>query len=164
MNTLIPVAFLATLALAACSSTSTQDAESKAATKPPPELFRVGSVAFHTDTAIVGLPVSNMAASKAWYARVLGSTVVYEVPEQQWCEITTPAKGTLLGLHEQQGATIGSANALGMSVVDMAVARAHLVAQGVKLENDVIEIPGIVKLLYFLDPDGNRMWFYAPAG
>lgn len=164
MNTLFSAAFLTTLVLTACSSTPKADAEPMAAANAAPSLTRVGAVEFHSDTAIVGFPVRDMAASKAWYARVLGSAIVYEVPEQHWCEMTTPTKGTLLGLHEQEGATAGPANALGMGVVDMAAARAHLVALGVRLEGDVVEIPGIVKLLYFLDPDGNRMWFYAPAG
>ncbi len=162
MQTQIAVSFLALMSLAACASTS-----SSASTADEPsaqKLARVGQVEFHTDTAIVAFPVRDLAASKAWYERVLGAKVVYEVPEQRWCEISTPAQGTLIGLHEQAGATAGPANALGMGVVDMAAARAHLVANGVKLEQDVFEIPGIVKLLYFLDPDGNRMWFYASAG
>jgi len=164
MKTLISAAFLAVLVLAACSSTSKGEANTKPAAEPAPTLTRVGSVDFYADTSIVAFPVSDLATSKAWYARVLGSKVVYDLPEQRWCEVTTPAKGTLLGLHEQSGASVGPANALGMGVTDMAAARAHLVALGVRLENDVIEIPGVVKLLYFLDPDGNRMWFYAPAG
>lgn len=164
MQTHIAVSFLALTSLAACASTSASSAASSAGESPAPKLMRVGKVDFHTDTAIVAFPVSDLAASKAWYERVLGAKVVYEVPEQRWCEISTPAAGTLIGLHEQAGAAAGPANALGMGVVDMAAARAHLVANGVKLEQDVFEIPGIVKLLYFLDPDGNRMWFYAPAG
>jgi len=172
MNTALLMALLAVLSLASCSSTSSARATT-----------RHGGVEFHTDTAIVAFTVRDLAVSKAWYARVLGASVVYEVPEQRWCEVTTPALGTLLGLHEKDGAgprtpTVidllvpanrpgaapGTATALGMSVVDMAAARAHLVANGVQLENDVFEIPGIVKLLYFFDPDGNRMWFYAAAG
>lgn len=162
MRTPILATLVITLGLTGCSSTS------DSAAKPPAEearaVRRVGNVDFHTDTAIVAFAVRNMAASKAWYQRVLGSSIVYEVPEQHWCEMTTPAERTLLGLHEQDAATAGSANALGFSVLDMAAARAHLVAQKVQLEGDVIEIPGIVKLLYFTDPDGNRMWFYAPPG
>ncbi len=160
MQTQIAASLLALVSLAACASSS----GSSAGDNPAPKLTRVGKVDFYADTAIVAFPVRDLAASKAWYERVLGAKVVYEVSEQRWCEVSMPARGTLLGLHEQTGATAGAANALGMGVVDMAAARAHLVAHGVKLENDVIEIPGIVKLLYFLDPDGNRMWFYAAAG
>lgn len=152
---------LALLLLAACSSTP--DSTAKSPAEEPRPVRRIGKVDFHTDAAIVAFPVRNMAISKAWYQRVLGSSIVYEVPEQHWCEVTTPAESTLLGLHEQDGVSAGTQNALGFSVLDMAAAHAHLVAQGAKLETDVIEIPGIVKLLYFSDPDGNRMWFYAPA-
>lgn len=163
MNTLHSAAFLALLALTACFATSKGDADAKKAPEPARTTTRLGKVEFHTNQSIVSIPVSDLAASKAWYARVLGSSVVYELPEQGWCEISTPVTGTLIGLHQQQGASAGPANALGVGVVDMAAARAHLMALNVRFENDVIEIPGVVKLLYFLDPDGNRMWFYAPA-
>lgn len=155
-----PILATIVLALAGCSTTHESTAKPEA--ERPRPVRKVGKVEFHTDGSIVAFPVRDMAASKAWYQRVLGSTIVYEVPEQHWCEVTTPAEGTLLGLHEQDGVTPGTQNALGFSVLDMAAAHAHLVAQGAKLETDVIEIPGIVKLLYFTDPDGNRMWFYAP--
>lgn len=154
MHAPILVSSLALLLLTACASTD--------APEPEPKTHRVGDVVFHVDTAIVAIPVRDLEASKAWYRRVLGSEVVYEVPEQRWCEVSTPASGTLLGLHEQSG-TAGPANALGVGVADMAKARAHLVSHGVELEHDVVVIPGIVKLLYFRDPDGNRMWFYAPV-
>jgi hypothetical protein len=45
-------------------------------------------------------------------------------------------------------------------VKDMAKAKAWLVEQKVQLEGDVIEIPKVVKLLYFKDLDGNRLMFF----
>jgi hypothetical protein len=32
----------------------------------------------------------------------------------------------------------------------------------VKLDGDVVTIPNTVKLLYFADPDGNRLMFFEP--
>jgi hypothetical protein len=41
----------------------------------------------------------------------------------------------------------------------MQAAHDWLVKHGVSLEGDVVTIPGVVKLLYFRDPDGNRIMF-----
>ena len=41
-------------------------------------------------------------------------------------------------------------------VVDIDVARAELEGKGVRFDGDTIELPGMVKLASFFDPDGNR--------
>jgi len=141
--------------LAACAS-----APEKAELAPAPAP-RATPIAFD-GTVMPAFHVRSLAAAKTWYAEVLGFAPFYELAEMGWCELSTPSKDALLGLSENP-ATAASGDAfLGLGVKDMAAAKKHLVAQGVALEGDVIEIPNVVKLLYFADPDGNKLMFYQP--
>jgi catechol 2,3-dioxygenase-like lactoylglutathione lyase family enzyme len=164
-------ALLLTLPLAACAATSTSvPAEHtnavQAAEQPSvphaPAPARVAGVEFETEASIVSVHVRDMDAAKAWYQRVLGSQVYYELAEQGWCEVTTPARGLLLGLNLNPAATPSESSALGFGVKDMVAAKDWLMKNQVTLEGDVITIPGVVHLLYFADPDGNKLWFYQP--
>jgi len=163
-------ALLLTLPLAACAATSTpisasrtsdvQDA-SQPAPPPAPTPARIPGVEFHSESSIVQFHVRDLDAAKAWYQRVLGSEVYYELAEQGWCEVTTPARGVLLGLSHNPGAVASETTSLGFGVTDMAAAKAWLVRNNVTLDGDVITIPGVVSLLYFSDPEGNKIWFHA---
>lgn len=141
----------ATLALAAVPFAF----DDKPAAKPAAQVAFSGAImpAFH---------VKDLAAAKTWYADVLGFHVVYDLAEQGWCELATPAKDAKLGLSEN-AETKGSGDAfVSFGVKDMTAAKAALVAKHVKLDGDVVTIPNTVKLLYFADPDGNRLMFFEP--
>jgi predicted enzyme related to lactoylglutathione lyase len=45
-------------------------------------------------------------------------------------------------------------------VVDIDEAKAALDAAGVRQDGEIQEIPGLVRLLTFYDPDGNALMFY----
>ena len=127
----------------------------KPAPKPVAPIAYSGAImpAFH---------VKDLAAAKTWYLDVLGFAVVYDLPEQGWCELATPSKDAKLGLSESAEAK-GSGDAfVSFGVKDMTAAKAALVAKQVKLDGDVVTIPNTVKLLYFADPDGNRLMFFEP--
>ena len=54
---------------------------------------------------------------------------------------------------------------LTFGVKDIEAAKAELVAKGVRLDGDINDIPGLVRLLTFYDPDDNALMFYQmPAG
>ena len=167
---LVPTAILL---LSACASTTPKAAVAEPQDEraqgleeehAPPPVARVDGFDYLPGMALASFQVKDMAAAKAWYARVLGSSKVFEVAEQNWCEITTPHAGFYLGMHQTDAPQASAGAAIGFGVADMDKAKAWLVKHGVQLDGDVIEIPGIVKLLYFRDPDGNRFWFYAAAG
>ena len=141
------------LLLSACSTTV-----ENAAVAPAP---RRAPIAFD-GTVLPAFHVKSLSAAKAWYAEVLGCEVAYELAEMGWCEVTTPTTGALLGLSENPETKASGDAFLGFGVADMAEARKHLVAKKVTLDGDVIEIPNVVKLLYFQDPDGNKLMFYQP--
>lgn len=104
--------------------------------------------------------VKDLAAAKRWYREVLGFEVVYDLAEQGWCELATPTKDAKLGLAAD--ATAGGSNQAycAFGVRDMDAAKSGLARHGVTFEGDVVELPGIVKLLYFRDPDQNRLMFF----
>jgi catechol 2,3-dioxygenase-like lactoylglutathione lyase family enzyme len=110
--------------------------------------------------------VKDLDAARRWYRDVLGFEVVYDLPEQGWCELATPSKDAKLGLAADDTAAGSNQAYCAFGVKDMAAAKAQLVQHGVALEGDVVELPGIVKLLYFRDPEQNRLMFFqslAPA-
>jgi len=110
--------------------------------------------------------VKDLDAAKRWYKDVLGFEVVYDLAEQGWCELATPSKDAKLGLAADDTAAGSNQAYCAFGVKDMVAAKKNLAQHGVKLEGDVVELSGIVKLLYFRDPEGNRLMFFqslAPA-
>ena len=120
----------------------------------------------YTGEIMPAFHVKDLAKAKRWYAEVLGFEVVFDLAEQGWCELATPAKDAKLGLASDDTAAGSNQAYCAFGVADMAAAKAALVKHGVELEGDVVELPGLVKLLYFRDPEHNRLMFFqslAPA-
>jgi catechol 2,3-dioxygenase-like lactoylglutathione lyase family enzyme len=88
------------------------------------------------------IAVKNLDAAIDWYQKVLGFTFLYRVDEIGWCDETVPQGG-------------GATNVFG--VKDIAAAKAHLDAHGVRQDGDIQVMEGMVKLITFFDPDGNAM-------
>ena len=69
-----------------------------------------------------------------------------------------PPRGFTIGLN--QGAEAGDAGATPVfGVKDIDAARSELEAKGVTFEGETVELPGMVKLATFVDPDGNHYMF-----
>lgn len=114
---------------------------------------------------IVALEVRDLQASRAWYEKVLGAKLFYELEGGGWCELTTPVEKALVGLKQVDPGKApihNGGSVLSFGVKDMAKAKAWLEGNKVKLKGEVIEIPQTVKLLYFEDHDGNTLLFYQP--
>ena len=104
--------------------------------------------------------VTNLPRSIAWYRDVLDFELLYEADDIAWCEIKTGVERVNVGLSERQE-TGGSGGAtLTFGVTDLEAAKATLVERGVRLDGDILEIPGLVRLLTFFDPDNNALMFY----
>ena len=108
-------------------------------------------------TITLSTPVGDLDASLEWFADKLGFREIFKVAEAGWAEVSTPAEGVTIGLN--QGAESGSGTTPVFGVKDIDAARAELEAKGVPFEGDTIELPGMVKLATFLDPDGNHYMF-----
>lgn len=114
------------------------------------------------NSALVSIEVSDIAKAKAWYHDNLGCEVFFELADMGWCEVTTPAAKTVIGLSlaeptRKMNTNGGSAICFGVSNIEES--RAFLLERKVKVE-EIQEIPGTVKLLTFHDPDGNTLMLY----
>ena len=106
-------------------------------------------------TITLSSSVRDLDASIAWFKDTLGFEEMFKVAEAGWAEVSTPAAGVSIGLGQggEAGGAGGTTPVFG--VTDIAAARAALEGKGVRFEGETVELPGMVKLATFLDPDGN---------
>lgn len=103
--------------------------------------------------------VSDLDAAIRWYQERLGFTLLYRVDELAWCELQGPSGAISVGLGQRERVSQGGGCVPVWGVRDIAAARAGLEAAGVRFDGPTQEIPGMVKLATFYDPDGNAMMF-----
>lgn len=113
------------------------------------------------------ISTANVERSQTFFKDVLGLDMTTYSKEWGWSEYA-PADGKFnLGVCgcetikdvPQNGFSCTKAGdnaVLTMNVDDIVAAQAELVAKNVTVLGDIIEVPGHVKMLMFLDPDGNR--------
>lgn len=110
--------------------------------------------------------VTDMDRSIAWYRDVLGFTLLYRLEEIAWCELSTGVERVNLGLGEREKAGGEGGATLTFGVADIEAAKAALDSHGVRQDGPIRDIPDMVRLLTFFDPDDNALMFYqdlAPA-
>lgn len=114
-------------------------------------------IEFDPANCVVSVNVSDFERSKSWYRDVLGFELHYELADYAWCELTTPF-GFTIGLGQVERVTPGNVvTTFGVRDIDAAIA--ELRAHDVKVE-DWHEVPGMVRLSTFYDPDGTA-WMLA---
>jgi predicted enzyme related to lactoylglutathione lyase len=106
------------------------------------------------------LAVTDLTRAIDWYRSVLGFELLYRQDEIAWCELKTGVERVNVGLSERQEAGGGGGATLTFGVADIEEAKAALDAAGVRQDGPIQEIPGLVRLLTFYDPDGNALMFY----
>jgi predicted enzyme related to lactoylglutathione lyase len=102
--------------------------------------------------------VSDFAAAAKWYEDVLGFQKLYDVPEMGWGEWLTNVPGMTIGISEVEAGSVSTGQGgatLTFGVEDIETARGWLESRNVKFDGETQEIPGLVKLATFFDPDGN---------
>jgi catechol 2,3-dioxygenase-like lactoylglutathione lyase family enzyme len=104
--------------------------------------------------------VSSLDRSIPWYRDVLGFRELYRMDEIAWCEFESPVARVTVGLAESESVVKGGGATLTFGVTDIEAARQALDAASVPQDGAVHEIPGMVRLLTFYDPDGNALMFY----
>ncbi|MGC4111571.1 MAG: VOC family protein [Nocardioides sp.] len=115
------------------------------------------TIDFNPMNCVVSVNVSDYDRSLAWYRDVLGFDVLYELSDYGWCELRTPF-GFTIGLGQTEDVTPGTVvPTFGVHDIDAAIA--HLREHDVKVE-DWHEIPDMVRLSTFWDPDGTS-WMLA---
>ncbi|MDX6518054.1 MAG: hypothetical protein QOF50_900 [Gaiellaceae bacterium] len=115
------------------------------------------AIDYNPDNCVISVGVTDYARSLAWYRDVLGFELEYELEQYGWCELKTPF-GFHIGLGQTEEVTPGSLTpTFGVRDIDAAIA--HLREHDVKVE-DWHELPGMVRLSTFYDPDGTS-WMLA---
>ena len=106
------------------------------------------------------LSVKNLEAGVAWYRDVLGFEPLYVREDIAWGELQTGVAKVNVGLSqvEEPGGKGGATLTFGVTDID--AAKAALDAKGVRQDGPIQEIPGMVRLLTFFDPDDNALMFY----
>jgi catechol 2,3-dioxygenase-like lactoylglutathione lyase family enzyme len=103
----------------------------------------------------VGLAVSDLVASRAWYERVLE----LGAPDLEPMEGLAEYKVGPIWLQLDEVDVTASSTMLRLGVVDIEVEHARLTALGVDVD-EVIEIPELISYFNFRDPDGNEVSLY----
>jgi catechol 2,3-dioxygenase-like lactoylglutathione lyase family enzyme len=93
--------------------------------------------------------------SIAWYRDVLGFELVYKLDDWGWAELRSAMDDVNIGIGQNENIETGGGATLTFGVVDIDAARAWLEAHGVKFDGETTEVPGMVRLATFYDPDGN---------
>jgi catechol 2,3-dioxygenase-like lactoylglutathione lyase family enzyme len=103
--------------------------------------------------------VTNLDESLAWFSEMLGFELVFRADEAGWAEVASPTADVTIGLGQNEAVNGGGGTTPVFGVVDIAAARAELEGKGVRFDGETVEIPGMVKLATFFDPDGNAYMF-----
>ncbi|MBK9546722.1 MAG: VOC family protein [Dehalococcoidia bacterium] len=106
----------------------------------------------------IAVQVSDWLAARDWYRDVLGLEETFVVEEGGWAEFAGPL-GVVIGLsalHGQAHPGVGGTT-ITFGVSDIEAARAELEDNRVQFTGPTTELPGMVKLATFKDPDGNEM-------
>ena len=119
----------------------------------------------NTNLPNIGSPaafqVSDLKRSIAWYRDVLGFTLLYEVAEIGWAELATETTKVNIGVSQvEKPKSAGGGAVPTFGVVDIDAARANLESRKVRFDGPTQEIPGMVKLATFFDPDGNALMLF----
>lgn len=105
--------------------------------------------------------VTSLDRSIAWYTEVLGMSLLYRMDDIAWCELSTGVQRVNVGLGMREGREGGAGGAtLTFGVTDIEAAKAELDRHGVRQDGPIQDIPDMVRLLTFFDPDDNALMFY----
>jgi catechol 2,3-dioxygenase-like lactoylglutathione lyase family enzyme len=106
------------------------------------------------------LGVGELDRSIAWYRDTLGFELLYRMEDDAWCELRTGVERVNLGLSQVEESGGKGGATLTFGVEDIEAAKAELDALGVKQDGPIRDIPGLVRLLTFYDPDDNALMLY----
>lgn len=102
--------------------------------------------------------VKNYENSKRFFEEKLGLELEEAADEHGWLELRGEDGGMILGVAQAQdhGPEAGTNAIVSMTVENIEEAIAEFKKRGVKFIDEMVEIPGHVKMITFIDPDGNN--------
>ena len=128
-------------------------------TTAPATLTAAGQSLGYSGGMTLSLPVTNMQRSIKFYEDVVGFKLQYKLDDMGWCELTTSVPNLSIGLSQVEKPKVGEMTPT-FSVKDIDAARKALEERGAKFDGETREIPDMVKLATFYDPDGNTLMLY----
>ena len=108
----------------------------------------------------LAIQTRDRAKAQKWYQDVLGFQFLYEVEDIGWCELATECSKVNIGLSQVESPKVGAGPVPTFGVNDIDAARAELESNDVRFDGETMEIPGMVKLATFYDPDGNTLMLF----
>jgi catechol 2,3-dioxygenase-like lactoylglutathione lyase family enzyme len=108
--------------------------------------------------------VTDLDRSIAFYRDVLGFSLLYRVEDMAWCELSTGVQRVNVGLGQREQAGGEGGATLTFGVTDIDAGKAALDAAGIRQDGPIRDIPNMVRLLTFFDPDDNALMFYQETG
>lgn len=108
------------------------------------------------DTITIAFSVSDRKATAKWYEDHLGFKAVFSIDEAGWTELATNTPGVTIGLGDAEEIKASNTTPV-FGVADCDAARTALEQAGIKFDGDTMEIPEMVKLATFFDPDGHPL-------
>lgn len=104
---------------------------------------------------LVWVPVTDFEQAKTFYTDILELDLVLEDEDSKWAEFQV-SPGAKIAIHGVKVTNASPIGAIVLEVENMDKAELWLAGKGIKL-SDKEEIPGMVKLASFSDPDGNMI-------
>ena len=109
--------------------------------------------------------VTNWEAAKKFYGEVLGWPIAYASDEVGWYEYGRDGEAHIAINRRGEGDPLPGPNGgatITLTVADVYQTQAELQAKGIKCD-EILNIPGVVTIGTFYDPDGNRLQFVPEA-
>lgn len=103
------------------------------------------------------MAVKDLKKTLKWYEETLGFKTGFAILEHGWAEVDTHIPGVSIGFSEVEKPEVKGGATLTFGVLDIDAARADLERKNVKFDGATYEIPGMVKLATFFDPDGHKL-------
>jgi lactoylglutathione lyase len=114
--------------------------------------------------------VADQDAALAFYTQKLGyevrsDTRFGEKDEMRWLEVAPPGSTARLALNPPMSGQPGGGS-IGVETPDVQAEHARLKAmEGVDVDADIMQAPGVPTMFSVRDPDGNNIWIVeTPAG
>lgn len=102
--------------------------------------------------------VNDLKNAVKFYTHTIGLKLIEMQEEYGWAELAGHDGGTRLGIAQKSDIDPikpGQNAVVTLTVADLAKTKSDLSKKGVKMQGDVLEIPGQVKLQMVQDQDGN---------
>lgn len=103
--------------------------------------------------------VKDIKKAIKFYTETVGMKLLEFDERYGWAELSGQDNGARLGIaqkNDREKVQPGQNAIVTLSVENLEKAKADLVKKGAKMEGDIMEVPGIVKLQMVVDQDGNH--------